>query len=58
MKQSTLNFHRALIRLAKGALTSWGEWVDEQMQEVLVDNLKQRRKDLPSQHLDNPDERA
>lgn len=34
MRPATLKLHRALIRLAKGMLTAWEEWVNESEIEI------------------------
>jgi hypothetical protein len=33
MKPSTLNLHRALIRFAKGMLSAWESWLNEESKE-------------------------
>ena len=30
MSKTTVKFHRTLIRLLKGVLTAWEEWLDHQ----------------------------
>jgi len=46
MDNSSLQFHRAILRLLKGCLSSYEQWLSEQEAVLVVESLKARKADL------------
>jgi hypothetical protein len=52
MDSSTLTLHRELLRLVKGAATVYAKWLAEQEALLIVESLKERKKDLSQEPVD------
>ena len=46
MDSSTLTFHRALLRQAKGMLSAYETWIGEQQVDAIAEQLKQVRSEI------------
>ena len=46
---SAIKFHRSVIRLVRGVITSWEQWVDDQEAATTAALLRKERARLDSQ---------
>jgi len=46
MDSATVTLHQNLLRLAKGMLSAYEKWIDEQAVSVLANSLKRERAEL------------
>lgn len=52
MDASTLTLHTAILRLLKGGVSAYETWIDEQRSLLVVESLRERKRELSREPLD------
>ena len=58
MTAASLTFHRGAIRLVKGVVTLWEQWVQDEASSVVLDHLKSRRHHAQRGEVDTPEKKG
>jgi hypothetical protein len=53
MDAATLQLHRSLLRLVKGCVKSYEEWVEQQSEDSMVEGLREIKKKYSPPSLDS-----
>jgi hypothetical protein len=48
MNKATIDFHQTILRLGKGMLKAYEDWIHEESVTAMVETLKQVRQHTPS----------